>query len=114
MRPAAGIRDTEITIQSRTGTQDASYGTWSYTWADLATEWAEVQDMLGSERMAEGLNLSNRPCRIRMLYRDDVTSAMRVKIGDRILQIVRGPIELGRKDGLQMVCEEYSTAGDEA
>ena len=66
----AGKLDRRITIQQRTTTQDNS-GRPATVWADLVTVWAEVQDMLPSrgERIAEGLNVANRPCRIRIRYR---------------------------------------------
>lgn len=118
MRVPAGRRTTRITFQQRTGTQHAGTGAWTYTWADLASnphELAEVQDVLPSraESVADGINIQRRPARIRTLYRDDITSDMRVKIGDRVLEIVAGPAELGRREGLEMVCEELSTQGDE-
>lgn len=117
MRPAIGKRDTLITFQERTGTQDAGTGAWSYEWEDIAgepTEWAEVQDILPSraEDVADNIDLARRPCRVRMLYRDDITGEMRITFDGRTLQIVSGPAELGRRDGLEMVCEEMSTQGE--
>lgn len=114
MRPSPGRRDTLITFQQRTKTKSAS-GALSYTWANLAsnpTEWAEVLDILGSERASEGIDLANRPCRVRTLYRSDITSDMRITFEGRSLQIIRGPIELGRQEGLQMVCQDWSTEGE--
>ena len=107
-------RDTEIVFQQRTLAQESVYGTGNYTWADFATELADVQDILPSraENLADGINIQRRPTRIRTLFRDDITSDMRVKIGMRTLQIVAGPAELGRRDGLEMICEEYSTEGN--
>lgn len=110
----AGRLDTEIVIQSRTRTQDATYGVWTEgDWSDYATIWAEVEDMLPSrgERIAEGINVAQRPCRIRARYRDDITNQMRVKIGDRTLEIVTMPAELGRREGIEFVAEEVTTVG---
>ncbi|CDO37144.1 phage head closure protein [Novosphingobium sp. KN65.2] len=117
MKPAAGRRDTLITFQSRTGSQDSATGAYTYSWADLAsnpTEWAEVQDMLPSraERIADSVSIQRRPCRVRTLYRSDITSDMRITFEGRALQIVAGPAELGRRDGLEMLCEEMTTEGD--
>jgi SPP1 family predicted phage head-tail adaptor len=115
MRPAIGKRDTLITFQERTGTQDAGTGAWTYTWQDVTPdEWAEVQDILPSraENVADNINMARRPCRVRTLYRSDVTSAMRITFEGRTLQIVSGPAELGRRDGLEFICEEYSTQGE--
>lgn len=112
---AAGMRDRRITILHSVEVQDPEYGTLSRSWVPYAEAWAEVQDMLPSraERVADGISLANRPCRIRMLYRDDITSDMRVKIGNRTLQIVAGPAELGRREGIEIVAEELSTMGQQ-
>jgi SPP1 family predicted phage head-tail adaptor len=117
MRVAGFKRDTLITFQERTGTQDSGTGAWTYEWADLGAdpdEWAEVQDILPSraEDVADSINIQRRPCRIRTLFRDDITSAMRVTFEGRTLQIIAGPAELGRRDGLEMICEELSTQGE--
>lgn len=119
MKPAAGKRDTLITFQERTATTDSNFGTKTYTWANLAsnpTEWAEVQDILPSrsENVSDEISLQRRPCRIRTLFRDDIDSSMRITFEGRTVQIVGGPAELGRRDGLEMVCEEYSTEGEQA
>lgn len=110
---------------------DESFGgAGSGTYEHVCEVWAEVQDMLPSrgERLAEGVNVANRPARVRMAYRDDLSSNMRILIGrslkdgqgevywhtDRILQIVSGPARLGRREGLEFMAEEYSPAGNPA
>lgn len=105
----------EVVIQRRTETQDPIYGTATVTWADLATVWAEVQDMLPSraERIADGIDIARRPCRVRMLFRDDVDSTMRLKIGDRALRIIAGPAEMGFRERIELIAEELSTEGQE-
>lgn len=111
----AGRFDTQITIEQRTATQESTLGTFSYAWATFATVWAEVQDMLPSraERIAEGIALQMRPVRVRLRYRSDVTGEMRVVIGGVTYRIVGGPAELGRREGLELVCEVLSTQGVE-
>jgi head-tail adaptor len=118
MQPKAGVRDTLITFQVATKTQETARGTISKSWADITpTEWAEVQDVLPSrsENIEPGIDMALRPCRIRTLYRSDITPQHRVKIGSRILEIKSGPIILGspgRPEGLEMVCTEYSSPGE--
>lgn len=91
-------------------------GAGSGQWIDVVTVWASVQDALPSraERLADGINVACRPARVRMRFRADVTSSMRFVIADRIMQIVAGPAELGRRDGLEFMVEDYSTAGNGA
>ncbi len=80
------------------------------------------------EKMAEGLNVSTRPARVRMRYRAGIAGNMRVLVGrnvkgadgepvwqsDRIAQIVTMPAEIGRREGLEFMVEDYSTAGNPA
>jgi len=88
----------------------------SGSWEPVAVVWASVEDALPSraERLADGINVASRPARVRMRYRDDLNAAMRFVIGSRIMQIVAGPAELGRRDGLEFMVEDYSVAGNPA
>lgn len=112
----AGQLKHRVTIQERIGTQDPLYGTYTYSWETLATVWAEVQDVLPSrsERLADGINIASRPCRVRMRYRDDVDSSMRFSFEGRSLAIIAGPAEIGFREGVEFVAEELSTEGEEA
>ncbi|PTQ12955.1 phage head-tail adaptor protein [Sphingomonas oleivorans] len=94
------------------GFDDAGSG----IWAPVCTVWAQVRDVLPSraERLADGLTIVNRPARIRIRYREDITSDMRILYGTRVMQIVAGPVELGRREGLEMMAEEYRPAGNPA
>lgn len=107
----------QVRIEYPAVSQDATYGTPVVTWTTLATTFAEVQDALPSraEKSGDGIQTATRPARIRMRWRTDVTSAMRLVLlnrGNRILQIVSGPAELGRRKGIEMMAEAFSTAGD--
>ena len=96
---------------------DTSFdGAGSGTWALVAEVAASVQDALPSraERLADGANSAGRPARVRMRYRADVTPNMRFVMGGRIMQIIAGPAELGRRDGLEFMVEDYSPAGNTA
>lgn len=117
MRTSVGKRDTLVTFRSRVGTKNPSLGSMTYTWTDLPTNptsMASVLDMLGSEKSADGLDMANRPCMIEMLYRGDITADMQVLAKGRTMEIVRGPIELGRRDGLRLICQDWSTEGQKA
>ncbi len=101
-------------------------GAGSGTWAAVGSPvWAEVQDQLPSrgERLADGINVAARPARVRMRYRGDVTSDMRLVllrkvdaayVAERIMQIVSGPATLGNREGLEMMAEDYRPAGNPA
>ncbi len=112
---SAGDLDRLIKFQERTAVTDPVYGTKTYTWSDVATAYAQVRDVLPSraENVADGITLRRRPCRIRMRYRADIDGTMRVIHGNRTMRIVSGPVELGRRFGLELVCEDWSTEGQE-
>ena len=110
----AAVLDQRVRIEKMQTTQDADYGTAIITWVPHATVWAQVQDVLPSkaEAQANGMRLTTSPCRIRTRYLAGVTAAMRLVLltrSDRVLQIVTNPAELGRKEGLEFMAEEYST-----
>lgn len=88
---------------------DSLTGAGLQNWEPVAEVWAEVQDMLPSrgEKLANGINLATRPARVRIRYRTDVTPDMRFVMGGRVMQIVAGPAELGNRDGLEFMVEDY-------
>lgn len=100
-------------------------GAGSGTWELVEETWAEIEDMLPSrgERLAEGIRITTRPARVRIRYRSDLTPAMRLVHGAnvvddtvdysaaRIMQIVTLPAELGRRERMEFLVEEYSPAG---
>lgn len=111
----AGSLDRRIVIE-RPVADTSIDGAGAGNWEPVATVWASVQDMLPSrgERLAQGINVAARPARVRMRFRADVTPDMRFVMDSRVMQIVSGPAELGRRDGLEFMVEEYSTAGNAA
>lgn len=82
-------------------------------WVEVGKAWAQVQDKLPSrgEREENGFITASRPARVRMRYRTDITTDMRFKLGDRIMQIISGPAELGNRQWLEVMVEDYSPAG---
>ena len=91
-------------------------GAGSGTWEPVATGWANVQDALPSraEKLGDGINLAARPARVRMRFRTGIKPNMRFVMGDRIMQIISGPAELGRREALEFMVEEYRPAGNPA
>lgn len=110
-----GTLDRRIRIE-RPVADESFDGAGSGTWEPVATVWANVQDALPSrgERLADGINVAARPARVRMRFREDVTPDMRFVMGSRIMQIISGPAELGRREALEFMVEEYRPAGNPA
>jgi SPP1 family predicted phage head-tail adaptor len=104
--------DRKITILRPMRVREDAYGTTEVVWVALATVWAEVQDMLPSraERIAEGLEIGRRPCRVIIRFREDVTMDMRLEYRGRTLRIA-ALAERGRRDALELTAEELTTEG---
>lgn len=111
----AGRLNRRVTILRRTDVQDADYGTQEAVWTALASVWAEVQDILPSrsEGAENGIDIARRPARVRMRYRDDVNTTMRLQYGSRVMRIISGPAEIGFREGIEIVVEELTTGGQE-
>lgn len=121
----AGELDREITIERKQITSDATYGTELISWVPLVAQpgspvvaqrfSAQVQDVLPSrsESVKQGLTLARNQTRLRMRYRTDIDSSMRVTVHgetDVLYQIVGGPAMIGgRKQLLELVLERYSS-----
>lgn len=110
----AGLLNTRCRIEQKSTTQDPVYGTELVTWTALATVWCAVQDELPSksEAVKQGLAMSAQRTRVRMRYRTDLDSSMRLVINrpaETVYQIVGGPAVLGNKDGIEMFVEKYSS-----
>jgi SPP1 family predicted phage head-tail adaptor len=106
--------DRRVTIKRKVATQDATFRSETVTWQTLAIVWAELVDEppSRSETLRQGLKQDARRTRVRIRYRTDVDSTMRIDYQGRELHIVGGPAELGRKEFLELVCEETSTQGE--
>lgn len=111
-----GSRTDKLVRLERPVADDSLDGAGSGTWALVDEVWAEIVDMLPSrgERLATGINLATRPARVRMRYRDDISNGMRLVLGARIMQIITVPAELGRREGLEFMVEDYNPAGNPA
>jgi head-tail adaptor len=111
----AGRRNKLIRVE-RPVADESFDGAGSGDWVLVREVWAEIQDALPSrgERLAEGMNIATRPARVRIRYRTDISTSMRFVHGTRIMQIVAGPAEVGNREEIEFMVEEYSPAGNSA
>lgn len=118
----SGDFDCQVTIERRVTTPDAKYGTPAVTWTPLITTgngrmWAQVEDEQPSrsEAVRSGLAMAANRATMRIRYRNDIDSTMRVTVhrdSAVVYQIIGGPAQIGgRKQMLEMVLERYSTSG---
>lgn len=111
----AGRLDIRVRIEHFTTTLDPDYNTEVKTWAEFATVWAQVQDVLPSkaETIQNAVEIAERPSRVRMRYLAGIRPDMRLVIlgggveSDQICEIVAGPAELGRREGIELLVKDY-------
>ena len=110
-----GQLDHRVRIETKSISQDPDYGTEIVTWVALATVWANVQDAMPSkaEGVVQGLAVAINQTRVRMRWRADVDSSMRMVIyrpGPITYQIVGGPAEVGgRREYCEFMVERLSS-----
>lgn len=115
--------DRQVLIEKKSSSQESGYGTEVVAWLPLSTVaaaaewyWAEVSDFSPSrnEAMVQGVPFGRTLTRVRIRYREDIDSSMRVTVrddtGNRVMQIVGGPSHVGgRKQLTELICEKLSS-----
>lgn len=92
----AGDLRHRIAIQSKTTTKNAN-GVKTVTWTTLYELWAKVEDMLGSETLADGTTRAEQITKFTIRHKDGITSAMRILYGGKPYEIIRPPDRLDHK-----------------
>lgn len=124
----AGALDRQVTVERKQISRDPDFGTETIDWVPLVALpgspvvgerfWAQVMDALPShdEGLSQGLVVSRNLTRMRLRYRTDIDSSMRVRLhgdgADIVYQIVGGPANVfkdGRKVLMEIECERYSS-----
>lgn len=117
-RPTLASRMDRYVRLERPVPDESLDGAGSGGWALVAEIWAEIVDLLPSrtdgERVANGIDFAERPARVRIRFRDDITNDMRLVLGTRVMQIVTMPAELGRREALELMVKEFVPAGNPA
>lgn len=113
-RLRAGALNRRCRIEYKSVTQDPHFNTDIPVWVPLATLWCELQDILPSrsEAVKNGVELAANQTRVRMRYRTDITSSMRLvalQPVETVYQIIAGPAIIGNREGLELVVEKYSS-----
>jgi head-tail adaptor len=108
-----GKLDRIVRVEQVTIGQDSEFGSATQTWTPYIPQtFARIEDITtnNQERTNSDLRQLKRPCKVVMRYFEGITPTMRLvqlDRGERILSIVSKPAELGRKDGIEFMCEEY-------
>lgn len=117
----AGDLDKEVRLLAHVVIgRDPDYNTEVKEWREFASAWAQVQDVLPSrsDKIEDAVQVNERPARLRMRYMAGVRADMRVVVlgvdgePDRVCEIVAGPAELGRRDGIELLIKDFGRADD--
>lgn len=99
-----GKLNRQVTIQRPDAGQD-SIGQPAQTWAPLATVFANVRQLSGIETIRAGAESSTVKASIRIRYRADITTAMRVVQGSTVYQIKAVMPDEGGRQFVDLACE---------
>lgn len=107
-----GKYDRYVRIEQKTITNDPDYGSEIATWSTYKHAWAQVLDITSRQQESTNsdLRLLKRPCEVEMRYDAGVDATMRIVMLDRenrVLQIVNKPAEIGRRQAIKFMCEDY-------
>lgn len=107
-----GRLDTPVRFEKQVETPNTEYGGSDISWATHLECFADLTDITtrNQESTMSDLRQMKRPCSLVVRYNDTIDSTMRVIVLDRsnrLLQIVSKPAEIGRKEGLEMMCQDY-------
>lgn len=108
--PPIGELDRSLTIQYKSVTQDAAYGSEVVTWSTYASGVrAKFMEEGGLEAVAQSQRVGTSRVTIVIRWQAGITAAMRVlePATGRVLEIM-GISEIPRRRGLSMTCEDYT------
>lgn len=95
-----------VVIQSSTGTADGMGGKEDITWSDFLKVFAKIEPYSAREQFEKQQLKPRVTHKVTIRYVDGLTSDMRVKYGDRYLQI-KGIRNIFEKDRfMELACEE--------
>lgn len=101
---SAGKFNRRITLQQpATGQDEAGQPVAGY--ADVCTVWAHIRHPSGSESLKADAQASTTKASIRIRYRADITSAMRVLHGTTVYSIQSVQPDEVRREHVDLVCE---------
>ena len=103
----AGSLRHRIIIQSKQKTPDGEGG-WTYTWEDMAEDWANVMPLRAEEKLQYQQVNVQASHEITMRYRPDINNELRVVYNGRYFDIVE-LINVGERNReLKLICVEQA------
>lgn len=100
----SGDLNRRVTIKAPPAAQDA-LGQPSGAWTTVATVWANIAFLSGSQTIRAGADTSSAKASIRIRYRTNVAAGMRVELGATVFNITAVLPDAGRKEYVDLVAE---------
>lgn len=104
----AGLLDRKVTVQSRTVTQDANYGSEVSTWGTFATAWCRFDESGGAELERNNREFTARNATVHMRFISGVNADMRLSEPDGSIWQIISVSNKGRRKELVLDVVEYS------
>lgn len=104
MSLSAGQLNTRISIEKRGEVRDAWGQPIPGAWLPVASVWANVRHLSGSEAIKADAVTSTVRASIRIRYREDLDAGMRVLIGAAVYEIAAVLPDLVRREHVDLVC----------
>jgi SPP1 family predicted phage head-tail adaptor len=107
MKPTrAGLLRDRIIIEQPTRTPDPEFGEPIPSWTTFAETWASVEPLRGTELTQAAQVQGNHTHRVTIRFREGLRNDMRIRFGERVLNIVSiGDIE-SRSRRVEILCRE--------
>lgn len=106
----AGELSRRVTLLRPLEAADVAGGVSVVTWQPYARTWAKIEESSGTEATEARQLTGAREVRVWIRYRADVKSSHRVQYGNRVLELVRPPVDRdGRREVLTLTCLERDT-----
>lgn len=93
-----------VKIQRHTTGQD-SIGQPNTAWTDVATVWADIRYQRGMEAIRGGAEVGTAQCSIRIRWRTDVTTDMRVLYGSTAFEIKAVLPDMVTRGHVDLACQ---------
>lgn len=105
------VLDRRCRVEYPVKSKDTVHGSAVTTWTLKAVIWCNIQDVLPSrsEAVKNGLAIGAKQSRLRVRYRTDLDSSMRIVIDSNIYQIITDFVEVGKKEYSEAMIERYTS-----
>ena len=101
----AGELDRQVVLQSSTTTK-SSVGHLVHTWSTVDTVWARVREKAGEEKQQGRDVVHKRRLEVIIRYYTGLQNTWRLQYQGVNFQILGAPVELNRRQWMQITCEQ--------